>query len=233
MSGGGTTMKAILDAKIEGIEPVLFVVSKPDAGAIDKVLAAGMPKESIVVLHPKMFESRDKFGLAIIELCMAVGANFGGQYGWLIKTPQNVIEYFAGNMINQHPGPLSPESPAGFDFGGERMYGKRVHDARLRFVRETKRLPWSKMSAHRVEPEFDRAQLVGEEHVDIWPTDTTESLQARALPLEHKLHIRVLRELVEGRLQPIVRAPHWLVKPSEHELLERCKTEAIAAYPKG
>lgn len=56
-------------------------------------------------------------------------------------------------MINQHGGPLDPGRP---DFGGRGMYGRRIHCARLYFVRATQRGFFTEATAQRVALQYDR-----------------------------------------------------------------------------
>src|SRR3989338_7661821 len=107
ISGGGTTAEAIIRAvksgKLAGVEIGCVIASKPDAGGIERAKKAGVPEKDVLVLSPKSFSSREELGEAIIKECRARGVDFVGQYGWLVKTPENVIEAFAGHIVNQHP----------------------------------------------------------------------------------------------------------------------------------
>src|SRR3989338_4157665 len=128
ISGGGTTAAAIIkacrDGLLSGIEPVLVIASKQNINGIEIVKNLGIPEKDILVIAPKQFPTSEKFGETIIKACRQKNVDIVGQYGWLCKTPVNVIEAFRDRMINQHPGPLDPGRP---DFGGPGMYGRRVH----------------------------------------------------------------------------------------------------------
>src|SRR3989344_1245413 len=110
ISGGGTTMQAIIKACQEGrlknVEPVLVISSNPEAGGIAKVRALKINDKDILVINPKDFENREAFGETIIKECKKRGVNFIGQYGWLVKTPENVLNEYKGMIVNQHPAPL-------------------------------------------------------------------------------------------------------------------------------
>src|SRR5689334_25193427 len=115
ISGGGTTASAIITAcktgKLKNVVPALVICSSEKAEGIKKVQMAGMPAQNVSVLRPKDFDFVEEFGETIIQFCKDKGVDFIGQYGWLCKTPENVIEAFAGKMVNQHPGPLDPGRP--------------------------------------------------------------------------------------------------------------------------
>ncbi|MCR4328401.1 MAG: phosphoribosylglycinamide formyltransferase [Patescibacteria group bacterium] len=233
LSGGGTTAEAIIRAtqmgRLSGVEVACVIASKPEAGGIERVKRAGVPKKDVIVLSPKAFPSRDEFGESIIKECRARGVDFVGQYGWLVKTPENVIAAFEGRIVNQHPGPLDPGRP---DFGGKGMYGKRVHAARLFFVRAVQRDFWTEMTAHRVTTEYDKGAVLHAKQVSILEDDTPETLAARALPVEHKVQIETIEMFAKGAVKEIVRGKP-LILPGEEQILEEAKRRAVEMFPNG
>lgn len=233
ISGGGTTMREILRAIKSGllsrVEVVLVIASKPDAGGIEKAIAEGMSPDDVIVLRPKDHPSQEVFGETILVECRKRGVDFIGQYGWLPKTPLNVIDAYDGRMTNQHPGPLDPGRP---DFGGPGMYGRRVHCARLYFVRRIGRDFFTEATAQRVAPEFDRGVLLGYTRIPIEEGDDVMTLQQRVLPQEHLLQIETLLAFSEGRVKEIMR-PEPLVRDGEYGILEEAKRIAMVLFPHG
>ncbi len=232
ISGGGTTMQAIIRAcksgRLSGVNPVCVIASTPEAGGIQKALTEGMLAEDIKVIRPNK-KSPEYFGAEIIEACFARGVDLIGQYGWLPKTPANVIEVYGGMMVNQHPGPLDPGYP---DFGGKGMYGRRVHYARLCFVRTVNRDFWTEATAQRVALDFDKGAILKMSRVDILPDDDVISLEARVLPQEHEVQIEVLADFARGEVVELVRIER-LVLPGEEPILEEAKKMARKLFPKG
>lgn len=233
ISGGGTTMEAIIqatqDGRLSGVVPALIIASKETAGGISKARALGISDADIIVLNPKMFETRELFGEAIISECKKRNIDFIGQYGWLIKTPENVINAYKGMIINQHPAPLDTGRP---DFGGVGMHGVRDHEARLCFVRKTNRDFWTEATAHRVTVNYDEGVVVKRKQVPILPEDIAETLQARTLPVEHDVQIETLRDFRDNTVIELTRETP-LVLPEETDILIMCKQEAIEKHPKG
>lgn len=233
ISGGGTTMEAIIKACKEGVlknvEPVLVIASKSDIGGIQKALNLGIEKKDIVILNPKSFSNREEFGEAIISECKKRDVNFIGQYGWHFLTPENVIREFEGKIINQHPGPLDTGKS---DFGGAGMFGLRVHQTRLEFVRRTNRDFWTEATTHYVTKEFDKGKVIKRKQISILPNDTAEILQARVLPVEHQVQIEALQDFANDTVLEFQRKIR-LVLPEEEEVLKECKELAIKMYPKG
>jgi phosphoribosylglycinamide formyltransferase-1 len=233
ISGGGTTatsiVNAIISGTLTGIETVCVIASKPSAGGIEKLKTAGIPTENIYIVNPKDYADRKEFGERLIEICDKHRVQLIGQYGWLVKTPVNVIEKYPDKIINQHPGPLDIGRE---DFGGKGMYGMRVHAARLYFVQKTGRDATTEATTHYVTEEFDDGAVIGRSVVEILPEDTPESLQARVLPAEHSLQITVLQDFADSRVEAWQRSKP-LVQDSEEKLLASCKAEAIKNYPNG
>ncbi|RJQ28348.1 hypothetical protein C4571_03800 [Candidatus Parcubacteria bacterium] len=233
ISGGGTTAGRIILAsksgKLEGVTPALVVSSKADAPGIGHVKDAGVAAKDVVVLRPHGFHSSDAFGEAIIRECKKRGVDFIGQYGWLVRTPANVIEAFKGMMVNQHPGPLDPGRP---DFGGRGMFGRRVHCARLLFVRAVNRDFWTEATAQRVAANYDEGMVLKRKQVLILPDDDVVSLQTRVLPVEYEVQIQALRDFANGAVQELQRETS-LILPGEEPILEEAKRKAIEMYPAG
>jgi phosphoribosylglycinamide formyltransferase-1 len=233
ISGGGTTAEAVIVAvksgRLPGVEVACVVASKQGAPGMVRAMKAGVPEKDVVVVAPREFPTHTAFGEAILKECRARGADFVGQYGWLVKTPQNVIDMFKDRIVNQHPGPLDPGR---LDFGGKGMFGRRVHAARLFFVRAVGRDFWTEMTTHRVVAEYDMGAVVNTRRVSINLDDTPETLHARCLPVEHELQIETLAKFAKGDVQEVKRTVP-LVMPGEEKILEEAKEKAIAMYPNG
>jgi phosphoribosylglycinamide formyltransferase 1 len=233
ISGGGTTMASIIkacnDNTLPNVIPTLIIASKEGIGGISKALNLGIKKEDIIILDSKSFSDSNAYGEAILAECKKRNIDFIGQYGWLVKTPNNVIEAYKNMIINQHPGPLDSGRS---DFGGRGMYGMRVHQARLEFVRRTNHDFWTEATAHRVTANFDEGKIVKRKQVPIFQNDTAEILQARVLPIEHEVQIETLRDFANVTVSEFIREIP-LVMPAEEKILEECKQLAIKMYPKG
>ncbi|MFZ2150322.1 MAG: formyltransferase family protein [Minisyncoccia bacterium] len=233
ISGSGTTMEAIIKAcrsgKLTNCEPVLVISSSAEAGGIAKARALKIKDEDILIINPKDFTSREEFGQKIIEECEKRDVNFIGQYGWLWKTPLNVIKKYKDRVINQHPGPLDNGRP---DFGGAGMFGMRVHQARLEFVNKTNTDFWTEATAHRVTEKFDEGIVLKNKQVPILPYDTAETLSMRVLPIEHEVQIELLQDFINGTVEEFHRKTP-LILPGEEVMLNECKENAKKLYPNG
>jgi len=222
-------IKASQNGELKNVLPVLIIASRSDAGGIEKARALSIPEEDILVINPKTFATPQEFGEKIIAECRARNVDFIGQYGWMVKMPTNVIEAFPNMIVNQHPGPLDSGR---LDFGGTGMYGRRVNETRLCFVRKINRDFWTEATAHRVTSDFDKGAVIKREQVPILPDDTNETLQARLLPIEHKVQIEALSDFVNGTVSEYHR-DEPLIRSGEESIFEECKQLAIKKYPNG
>src|SRR5437763_15567914 len=116
VSGGGTNLQALLDA-LGGGSPVAriarVVSSRGDAAALERARRAGVP---VAVLADPADPA--ELGRAAGDARLVVLA------GYVKRIPPAAVARFRWRMINIHPALL----PA---FGGDGMYGRRVHEAVL------------------------------------------------------------------------------------------------------
>jgi phosphoribosylglycinamide formyltransferase-1 len=100
--------------------------------------------------------------------------------GYLKRIPPKVISAYSGRIMNIHPALL----PA---FGGEGMYGARVHEAVI-----ASGATESGATVHLVDNEYDRGPIVAQWRIRVNRTDTAESLAARVLNIEHVVYPRAV-----------------------------------------
>lgn len=167
-SGGGTNLQALLDA-CRGDAParVAVVISNTaKAGALNRAQTAGV--ETALLDDPGD-------GAALVALLDRHQVDLVVLAGYLKLVPLDVVTAYDNRMINIHPALL----PA---FGGQGMYGRRVHEAVLASGATV-----SGCTVHLVNAEYDRGQIVAQWPVPVAPDDTAESLAARVLEVEHQL----------------------------------------------
>lgn len=126
---------------------------------------------------------------AILDLLAAHEVDWIVLAGYLRRVPPPVVAGYRGRILNVHPA-LLPK------FGGEGMYGVRVHRAVLEAGEEV-----SGASVHVVDEEYDHGPVVAQRIVPVEPGDTPESLAARVLEVEHRLLPAVVRAAAEGRVR--------------------------------
>ena len=166
VSGGGTNLQALLDA-LHG-SPVAriarVVSSRADAAALERARRAGVA--TAVLADP----------MDAAEVARAAGdARLVVLAGYLKRVPSAAVARFRWRLINIHPALL----PA---FGGDGMYGRRVHEAVL-----ASGVALSGATVHYVDEAYDRGPILAQWPVPVRADDTPDSLAARVLEVEHRL----------------------------------------------
>jgi len=224
-------VKAVQSGEIPDMEIACVVSSKSDAGGIEKARKLGIPEDAIVVVEQSQFRigstrkiDREAFGNRLLGVLQNHGATVVTQNGWIPYTPDNVVEAYQGRIFNQHPG--APEQ-----FGGRGMMGKAVHATVLEFQRLAGRTFDTSVVSHYADKILDGGKVVKRAKVPVLPGDSVDTLQARALPMEHRVQIAMLQDFVRGQLD--VLEPELLVSPDEIPLLEEAMRIAREQYPHG
>lgn len=182
VSGGGSNLQALLDhqAALGDRAPYavsLVVSGRPDAGALTRADAAGVPRA--VLADPAD-------GAALLDLLDAQRIDLVVLAGYLKLVPAEVTGRFRGRMLNVHPALL----PA---FGGPGMYGARVHRAVL-----AAGVRVSGATVHFVDEAYDRGAIVAQWPVPVHASDDAATLAARVLGAEHALLPRAVAALADG-----------------------------------
>ena len=184
-SGSGSNFQAIVDflasrGAQRGAEVVLLASDRPGAGALDRARAAGVPA---VVLRT----GRNAEGTDLPAALEAYGADFIALAGYLRLVPKEVIAAFPNRVVNVHPA-LLPE------FGGQGMYGDRVHRAVLAAGAHV-----TGATVHYVDEEYDRGSILAQWPVPVLADDSVQTLAARVLKVEHILYPRVVEAVASRR----------------------------------
>jgi formyltetrahydrofolate-dependent phosphoribosylglycinamide formyltransferase len=168
VSGSGTNLQALLDAcgTSSPARVVLVLSNKVDAKGLDRARAAGV--DTFFIEDPTD-------GATIIAALNDYRVDLVVLAGYLKLVPADVVLAFENRMINIHPALLP-------SFGGQGMYGQRVHKAVLESGATL-----SGPTIHIVTAEYDRGPIVAQWPVPVLPNDTVDSLQQRVLAVEHKL----------------------------------------------
>lgn len=103
--------------------------------------------------------------------------------GFLQKVPVELIASFEGRIINMHPALL----PA---FGGEGMYGKRVHEAVI-----AANVKQSGITFHVIDSEYDRGEILRQYSIQINEGESAETLETRIHQLEQEKLPEFVRHL--------------------------------------
>jgi phosphoribosylglycinamide formyltransferase-1 len=165
----------VLEARICGV-----VTNHPAGGVRQRARALGIPCE----YWPGPYLAR-----GYRELVEKFQADYVMLSGWL----KLVAGLDPARTVNIHPGPLPR-------FGGEKMYGRRVHEAVLAAYRRGE-VSHSAVTMHFVDEHYDQGPIIFALPVPIEPEDTPETLAARVNRAEHEWQPLVLNYVVTGRVR--------------------------------
>jgi phosphoribosylglycinamide formyltransferase-1 len=172
VSGNGTNLQALLDAGL----PVAAVASnKPDARALARARAAGVPVAAFPLDAYRTREARDE-AMAVWLEEHAVDTVVCAGYMHLFQKP--FFDYYAGRIVNTHSAPLP-------DFPGAHP----IEDVLAAGVSETA------ATVHYVDEGIDTGPVIRAEKVPVNPDDTVETLRARVQAVEHRILPEVVKEL--------------------------------------
>lgn len=170
VSGGGTNLQAIIDAKragkIPSAELALVVASNASAYALTRAETAGIAH---AVLRKEKGEAPENYGERLLTLLRENAIDVVVLAGFLMILPENVIHAYDHRILNIHPS-LIPS------FCGDGFYGLHVHEAALkRGVKVTG------ATVHFVNEIPDGGEILLQKAVEIAPDDTPETLQRRVM----------------------------------------------------
>ena len=188
-SGRGSNFQAILSAikrgEIPGAHIGVVVSNNSSAGILDLARTNGIPALHI---SRNQFTTEEEFVDRLLSVLDAHDVNFIVLAGYMKKIPARVIQRFRDSIINIHPA-LLPE------FGGEGMYGSRVHEAVIASGEK-----FSGATVHIVDEEYDRGRIVLQKRVNVEPGETPATLAANVLKIEHVIFPKAIRMFAEERI---------------------------------
>lgn len=179
-SGQGSNAQAIIDyfKKEGGVEVVLIVSNKAEAGVVNMAQREGIPY--LLTNNKRLNET------LILEELAGHNPSLIVLAGFLLKIPSAIIEAFRGRIINIHPA-LLPK------WGGQGMWGHRVHHA----VLEAGELQ-SGITIHLVDEEYDHGATLLQATCPVISGDIADTLAARIHKLEHFYYPRAIQFLLSN-----------------------------------
>ncbi len=169
VSGGGTNLQALIDAKaadkLPHVEFVSVIASRPDAYALTRAANAGIP----TCVAQRKGKTQEAFEAAILDELNQKQAQLIILAGFMSILSENFVKRYPRRILNVHPALL----PA---FGGKGYYGLHVHEAALaRGVKVTG------ATVHYVNEIADGGEIILQKAVDVLPGDTPVILQRRVM----------------------------------------------------
>jgi phosphoribosylglycinamide formyltransferase-1 len=181
-SGAGSTVAAVLDAVADGriaADAALVVSNNSGAGVLDVAAAHGVPTAHLSsVTHP----DPAALDAAVLAALDAAGTDLVVLAGYMKKLGPLTLAAYDGRVVNVHPALL----PA---YGGQGMYGDRVHAAVLADGAAV-----SGATVHLVTAGYDEGPVLAQVEVPVEPDDSVETLRARVQAAEKRLLVEWLSE---------------------------------------
>ena len=184
-SHGGSNMQAIVAACRAGVleaEPCAVVSNNSKSGALARAW-----EQQIAAYHLSEKTHPGALDEAILKVMRRHGVEVVCLAGYMKKLGAGILAAYAGRILNIHPA-LLPK------YGGQGMYGMRVHEAVLAAGESE-----SGATIHLVEDgEYDQGRILAQEVVPVEAGDTPELLQRRVLAVEHQLYAATLQRIARG-----------------------------------
>lgn len=179
ISGRGTNLQALMDARQDAYEIVLVVSNRPGAPGLDRARANGV--EAVTLDHKLYGKNREAFERDLDALLRARNIELVALAGFMRVLTPFFVRAWAGRLVNVHPS-LLPKYPGVDTHARVLEAGDSEHGCTVHLVTET----------------VDSGEVLGQSRLDVAPGDTPETLEARVLALEHELYPRCLAALARS-----------------------------------
>ena len=155
----------------------LIVSNRADAAVLDFAKQKGI--ETLLLTKKDFYESEQ-----LLEILAQRKIDFIALAGFLWLAPSYLVRAFERRMVNIHPALLP-------DFGGQGMYGHRVHEA----VKAAGRTETG-ISIHFVNENYDEGNIIFQVKCDIYSTDSVADIAQKVLALEHQYFAPTIESLL-------------------------------------
>ena len=187
-SHGGTNLQAIIDSCRSGAidaEVRVVISNNSRSVALERARRANIPVSHLSgSTHP----DPDRLDEAIAETLQRHGVQVVALAGYMKMLGTRTLGAYRNRVLNVHPA-LLPK------FGGQGMYGERVHEAVLASGERV-----SGVSVHLVDEEYDHGPVIAQTEVPVLLGDTPDTLAARVLEREHILYPKTIQRIATGEV---------------------------------
>src|SRR6516165_8640066 len=188
-SHDGSTMQSVIDACKAGrlnADVTVVISNNSNARALLRASEAGIPEFH---LSSRTHPDPAVLDAAICQTLRSHGVDIVFLAGYMKQLGPITLSRFPGRILNTHPAVLPK-------FGGQGMYGHRVHEAVLASGDRE-----SGVSVHIVDAEYDTGPVLSQTLVPVNLGDTVDSLSKRIHARELDFVVEVLRDIGRGTLR--------------------------------
>ncbi len=187
-SHGGSNMQAIINACKEGrldARPCVVISNNSESMVLQRAKNEGIPAYH---LSSQTHPDPAVLDRAILEVLRRRGVDTVILAGYMKKLGPHTLRAYRGRILNIHPA-LLPK------FGGQGMYGKRVHEAVLAAGEKV-----TGVTIHIVDEHYDAGPIINQCEVPVLEGDSAETLAERVLTHEHRLYVETLQKISRGEI---------------------------------
>ncbi len=180
VSGSGTNLQAIIDAKIKSANLAVVLSNKPDAYALERALKHNIPVE---VVDHKEFDTREAFEAELIERLKKYNVKLIVLAGFMRILTSFFVNNYKHRIINLHPA-LLPSFPGIHSAKQALDYGVKI----------------TGVTVHFVDDGVDTGPIILQSVVPIDDSDSEDSLLEKIHKEEHRIFPEAVKLFCEGRL---------------------------------
>jgi phosphoribosylglycinamide formyltransferase 1 len=178
VSGSGTNLQALLDDEELGPEVVLVVSDRPEAGALLRAEAAGVPTVTHVLTD---FPDRPTWEAALTEDVAAAAPDLVVLAGFMRILSAAFVGRF--RTVNIHPS-LLPAFPGAHAVRDALEWGVKITGC----------------TVHLIDEQVDHGPILAQQAIAVEDGDDEATLHARIKGVEHLLLPEAVRALAAGRV---------------------------------
>lgn len=182
ISGGGSNLRALLEATSESDFParIVSVGADVDAPGLSHAEAFDVPSFTVV---PSAFPTRDEWGRELLEQIERWSPDLVVCAGFMRILPPVVVRALSPRLINTHPA-LLPAFPG----------AHAVRDALAA------RATTTGVTVHVIDEGVDTGPVIVQREVAVLPGDTEHALHERIKHVERELLVAAVRDIAENRI---------------------------------
>jgi len=182
ISGGGSNLRAILDATKNPMYPIKVLAVGADKPA-EGLAHADLFGVSTFVVEPDLFESREAWAKVLLSNIKHFEPDLVVLAGFMKILPAEFVQALSPNLINTHPS-LLPNFPG----------AHAVRDAIAAGATSTG------VTIHVVDEGVDTGPHLAQREVAVLPGETEHQLHERIKVVERDLLVSVLQQIAEQNL---------------------------------
>lgn len=179
ISGRGSNLQALLDAKQDAYEVALVISNVAGVEGLARAGAAGV--EALTIGHKRFGKDREAFEREIDAALRAHSIDIVALAGFMRVLTPFFVRRWKGRLLNIHPS-LLPKYPGINTHARALEAGDADHGA----------------TVHLVVEDVDAGEILGQARMPVLPGDTPETLASRVLTLEHDLYPRCLENFARS-----------------------------------